>query len=103
MGALRNAALGAAFRTDLLGPRAVGRYHGTMTEKLRSEALALPAEQRAELAHALLESLNGEDDADAEATWLDELDRRVQSVADGTARLVDWDDARQRIAARLSI
>jgi putative addiction module component (TIGR02574 family) len=90
-----------SFRADLLGARAVGRYHGAMTEKLRSEALALPPAERAELAHALLESLHGKDDADAETAWLDELDRRAQAVADGTARLVDWDDARQRIAARL--
>ena len=72
-----------------------------MTEKLRSEALALPQAERAELAHALLESLHEEGDAGAEAAWLEELDHRAQAVADGTAVLVDWDDARQRIAARL--
>ncbi len=71
------------------------------TEKLRSEVLALPAEERAELAQALLESLHGEADPDAEAAWLAELDRRAQAVADGTAKLVDWDEARERIAARL--
>jgi putative addiction module component (TIGR02574 family) len=70
-------------------------------EKLRGEALALPAEQRAELAHALLESLHEEADPDAEAAWVAELDRRAQAVADGTARLVEWEEARQRITARL--
>jgi len=84
-----------------LGPALLERYDERMTEKLRSEALGLPAAERAELAHALLESLHGESDPDAEATWLAELDRRAQAVADGTAQLVDWDDARQRIAARL--
>ena len=72
-----------------------------MTEKLRSEALALPQAERAELEHALLESLHDEGDAGAESAWLEELERRAQAVADGTAGLVDWDDARQRIAARL--
>jgi len=72
-----------------------------MTERLRSEALALPPAERAKLAHALLESLHDEGDADAEVAWLEELDRRAQALADGTANLVDWDDARQRIAARL--
>lgn len=71
------------------------------SDKLRAEVLALPADERAEIAHALLESLHGEQDADAEAAWIAELDRRAQAVADGTAKLVDWEDARERIAARL--
>jgi len=71
-----------------------------MTEKLRSEALALPPAERAELAHALLESLYDDVDADVEMACVDELDPRAQPVADGTAKVVDWDDARQRIAAR---
>jgi putative addiction module component (TIGR02574 family) len=71
------------------------------TEKLRSDVLALPVEERAELAHALLESLHEEADPDADAAWLAELDRRAQAVADGTAKLVDWEEARERISARL--
>ena len=71
------------------------------TNKLRSEVLALPAEERADLAHALLESLNEGGDADAEIAWLAELDRRAQAVADGTTKVVGWDEARERIAARL--
>ena len=70
-------------------------------DKLRAEVLALPPDERAEIAHALLESLHGDADPDAETAWIAELDRRAQAVADGTAKLVDWDDARERIAARL--
>jgi putative addiction module component (TIGR02574 family) len=70
-------------------------------DKLRSEVLALPAEQRAELAHVLLESLHEDADPGAEAAWIAELDRRAQAVADGSATLVDWEDARERITARL--
>jgi putative addiction module component (TIGR02574 family) len=71
------------------------------SDKLRSEVLALPADERAELAHALLESLHEGADPDAGAAWIAELDRRAQAVADGTAKLVDWNEARDRIAARL--
>jgi putative addiction module component (TIGR02574 family) len=71
------------------------------SDKLRAEVLALPADERAELAHALLESLHEEADPGAEAAWIDELDRRAQAVADGTAKLVDWEEARARITARL--
>ena len=70
-------------------------------DKLRSEILSLPANERAELAQALLESLHQDGDAGAEAVWLTELDRRAQAVADGTATLVDWEDARRRISDRL--
>ena len=71
------------------------------TDKLRSEVLALPTEERAELAHALLESLHEDADPGAEAAWVAELDRRAQAVADGSARLVDWEAARERITAGL--
>jgi putative addiction module component (TIGR02574 family) len=70
-------------------------------EKLKSAVLSLPANERAELAHALLESLHGDGEPDAEAAWLTELDRRAQAVADGTAKLVDREDARKRISDRL--
>ncbi|HET9956640.1 MAG TPA: addiction module protein [Polyangiaceae bacterium] len=71
------------------------------TEKLRIEVLALPANERAELAHVLLESLHADEDPAAEEAWLVELDRRAQSVADGTATLVPWETARERIKAQL--
>ncbi len=69
-------------------------------DRLRAEILALPPEQRADLARALLESLHQDADEDADAAWVAELDRRAQAVADGTAKLVDWEDARDRITAR---
>lgn len=72
------------------------------SDKLRAELLALPPNERAELAHVLLESLHDEEpDPGVEVAWLSELDRRAQAVADGTAELVDWEDARARIASRL--
>ena len=46
-------------------------------------------------------SLRPDADPDADTEWLAELDRRAQAVADGTAKLIDWDEARERIAARL--
>jgi putative addiction module component (TIGR02574 family) len=70
-------------------------------DKLRAELLALPVEERAELAHALLASLHQDGDAGADAAWLKELDRRAEAVADGTAKLIDWQEARERIATRL--
>jgi putative addiction module component (TIGR02574 family) len=68
---------------------------------LRQEALALPVDERAALAKDLLLSLDGDAEAGAEQAWVDEIDRRAQAVANGTATLVTWDDAEQRITDRL--
>jgi hypothetical protein len=40
-------------------------------------------------------------EAGAEEAWVEELDRRAQAVANGTATLVDWTDVEKRISARL--
>lgn len=66
------------------------------------ELLKLPAEERANAAKLLLDSLEEEgDDPDAEALKLAELIRRAQAVHDGTAELVDADEARRRVLLRL--
>lgn len=70
-------------------------------DHLRRDALALPLDERAALAKDLLQSLDGDAEPGAERAWVEELDRRAQAVANGTATLVDWDDAERRITARL--
>lgn len=66
------------------------------------EALALPASERAEIARALIASL---DDADlpgeVERAWQEEIERRVDAVQTGRAVLVPAAEAQARIAARL--
>ncbi|MBI3201395.1 MAG: addiction module protein [Myxococcales bacterium] len=47
------------------------------------------------------ESHDEEAHSDTASAWVAELDRRAQAVADGTAKLVDWEDARERITAVL--
>ncbi len=65
-----------------------------------ADALALPAEERARLAHELLISLDEQEDPDAADAWLAEIDRRVREVEDGTAQLEDWEVVRDRLAQR---
>lgn len=72
-------------------------------DKLRQEALALPLDERAALAKDLLLSLDEAAESGTEGAWAEELGRRAQAVADGTATLVDWADAEKRIAARLNV
>jgi putative addiction module component (TIGR02574 family) len=56
----------------------------TQLERLKTEAVALSPEERAELAHFLLLSLDQEEDPDAEATWDEELRRRAAEIQSGT-------------------
>jgi len=59
--------------------------------------MKLPPEARAALAGSLLESLDTEVDADAEATWGAEIERRIRDIDAGITKLVPWDEVRRRI------
>lgn len=70
-------------------------------KKLRSEALMLPEADRAELAHALVTSLDAPADADATEAWDREIQRRLAEIDAGTAKLIDRDEFRRRMQERL--
>jgi hypothetical protein len=67
------------------------------------ELLKLSAEDRANAAKLLLDSLDDDDeqDSDAEVQRIAELTHRAAAVANGSAELVDDAEVRIRIAARL--
>ena len=67
------------------------------------DALALPAEARAALIGPLVESLDTEVDEDAEEAWRGEIQRRLREIDSGTAKLVQWDEARRRLAKQFSV
>jgi len=69
-------------------------------EDVLSNALALPAPERARLAHELLISLDEAEDPEAAEAWLAEIDRRAREVIEGTAVLEEWSVVRERLAAR---
>ena len=52
-------------------------------EQLKVQLERLPSQERAELAHFLLCSLQQEVDTDADATWEAELARRVADIQSG--------------------
>ncbi|HEX5756875.1 MAG TPA: addiction module protein [Arenimonas sp.] len=68
---------------------------------LRNQALALDEGERAELAHALLLSLDGEPDADAAQQWQQEIERRLADLDAGKVELVDYDSLRTRLRHRI--
>lgn len=75
----------------------------TATELLK-RALALTAEERAELAGSLLESLDDTpDDPEAvEAAWNEEIARRIADLDSGKAKTVPWEDVRRRVSSKLT-
>jgi putative addiction module component (TIGR02574 family) len=66
------------------------------------QALALPADERAKLAHDIIASLDAPADGGAAEAWVREIERRVREVKEGSVKLIDWKDARARILKRLS-
>lgn len=69
--------------------------------QLLHEALELPADARAALADFLLDSLDTAEDADVEQAWRHEIERRIVSLDEGSAKLVPWEDVHARLSRRL--
>jgi len=69
--------------------------------KLRSEALGLPEADRAELAYALVTSLDAPTDADTTDAWNKEILRRLGEIDAATAKLIDRNEFRRRMQERL--
>jgi putative addiction module component (TIGR02574 family) len=70
-----------------------------VSQNLLNDAMQLPAEQRAALAAALIESLDPDVDEEAEAAWSVEIARRLREVEGGQVKTIPWSQARQIIAA----
>jgi len=64
----------------------------TQPQDLLAAALSLPETDRADLAASLLRSLDPVADPTADAAWAAEIERRVNSIDNGEAKLVPWDD-----------
>jgi putative addiction module component (TIGR02574 family) len=66
---------------------------------LLTEALRLSPEERAALEGELIQSLETEVDADAEAAWAAEIRARLARIDGDSATTVSWSEARRRIHA----
>ena len=72
-----------------------------ITERIFEDVLALPNDERAELAVRLLQSLDSEKDPDAAEAWAIEIERRCAALDAGETTLSDWHDVRRRIEKEL--
>ncbi len=65
-------------------------------EAVYQAALALPEEERAELADRLLNTLSPDIPSQLHPAWRDELRRRSAQVDAGEVDLVSWEEVRRR-------
>lgn len=77
----------------------------TEYEQLLEKALALTPEERINLAHKLLDSVEWEDEdeddpAAVEAAWADEIESRVDDIRAGTAVTYDAEEVFAELRAR---
>ncbi len=75
-------------------------YHVVMTNAVRElydQAAELPAEDRAELAGLLLESLEEERDPGVEDAWAAEVARRMADYRAGRVKTVSWTELRAHL------
>lgn len=72
----------------------------TDSKQILENALALPESDRADIAASLIRSLDDGQDDDAEALWAAEIRRRIQSVDDGSAKLIPWEDVLTEMRGR---
>ena len=68
-------------------------------EILLQDALTLSEEERAEIAGALLKSLEPESEADIEAAWREEVAARVAARDAGEMETVPWSEIRDGLLA----
>ena len=65
--------------------------------QLLKQVLTLDESDRASVAGALIESLHGPADPDANEAWDVEIRRRVEELESGAVTAVPWRDVRERL------
>jgi putative addiction module component (TIGR02574 family) len=71
-------------------------------DSLLATVLALPAESRATLAEELLRSLDAQDQAEIDAAWAAEAEKRLAAIERGEAHTVPAAEVFRSLAARKS-
>ena len=66
-------------------------------DHLLDEALALEPDERSALVVALLDSLDGEDEATVTKAWADEIRRRKEELRAGVHAPLPWAEVRARL------
>lgn len=71
------------------------------TEQIVREAMALPAQKRAELAYQLLASLDSPEQRQIDQAWEEEIERRIDAYESGKEKSRPVDEVIHKIRQRL--
>lgn len=66
-------------------------------ERVIDEIEELSQEEKALVAHRLLESLDTQQDQGPEQAWKDLSDQRLQSINSGNVKGISWNEVKQQI------
>ena len=65
-------------------------------------ALQLPIEDRSRIALRLIESADDAEDDELSPAWRAEIEKRMESVRNGTAKLISHDEVMARLRGKLA-
>ncbi len=68
-------------------------------DPLIDEALALDPGERSAVVVALIDSLDGEDEASVAKAWAEEIRQRKHDLLSGASQAIPWAQARARLGA----
>ena len=71
------------------------------TEKILTEALGIPPEERALIAERLITSLDTATDLDVETAWQQEVQKRLADIDRPEVAWTGWEEARQKLRSGL--
>ena len=71
-------------------------------QSLLDEAMGLPEAERADLAGALLQSLEPKEESEVETAWRKEVIERIRAYDAGEVEAIPWEVVRSRLQARLN-
>lgn len=72
-----------------------------INEKIKKQALELSHQERAELAHVLIDSLHPEEEFNSEEAWSKELKKRIDRYEQGESSAKPWNEVKKNAQALL--
>lgn len=72
-----------------------------VNEKIKKQALELSIQERAELAHMLIDSLHPEKEFESEEAWSKELKLRIDQYEQGESSAKPWSEVKKNAQALL--
>jgi putative addiction module component (TIGR02574 family) len=72
-----------------------------INEKIKKQALELSDQERAELAHMLIDSLHPEKEFESEEAWSKELKKRIDRYEQGESSAKPWSEVKRNAQALL--